>query len=248
MTLTLPPGMEINAPILPGFETILTAPALALRRQAAPRLRAAPRGAARRARRTRKAPRRRRAARLPARDARDPRRRLDGARPCPADLQDRRVEITGPVDRKMVINALNSGANVFMADFEDANTPTWDNKIAGPDQPARRDPAPHRSRSSPDGKGYALNDKTATLLVRPRGWHLRREARADRRRAASPAASSTSRSTSSTTRRSCSRAAAGRTSTCRRSRATSRRGCGTTSSSWRRTSSACRRARSRPRC
>jgi malate synthase len=92
--------------------------------------------------------------------------------PIPKDLLDRRVEITGPVDRKMVINALNCGANVYMADFEDASTPTWDNLIDGQinlvdavrraiafDDPASR-------------KHYELNPKTATLLVRPRGWHL----------------------------------------------------------------------------
>ena len=90
---------------------------------------------------------------------------------CPADLQDRRVEITGPTDRKMVINALNSGANVFMADFEDSNTPTWDNMIEG--QINLRDAVNRTIRyTSPEGKCYGLNARTATLLVRPRGWHL----------------------------------------------------------------------------
>ncbi len=91
--------------------------------------------------------------------------------PVPDDLQDRRVEITGPVDRKMVINALNSGAKVYMADFEDANTPTWDNNIQG--QINLRD-AVNRTVEfvSPEGKHYTLNDTIATLLVRPRGWHL----------------------------------------------------------------------------
>ncbi|MBI4126583.1 MAG: malate synthase A [Deltaproteobacteria bacterium] len=90
---------------------------------------------------------------------------------CPADLQDRRVEITGPVDRKMVINALNSGSKVFMADFEDANSPTWDNCVSG--QVNVRD-AIRRTISfeSPEGKKYTLNEKTAVLMVRPRGWHL----------------------------------------------------------------------------
>ena len=89
----------------------------------------------------------------------------------PADLQDRRVEITGPVERKMVINALNSGANVFMADFEDANAPTWSNNLDG--QVNLRD-AIRRTISfqSPEGKSYALAPKVATLLVRPRGWHM----------------------------------------------------------------------------
>jgi malate synthase len=90
--------------------------------------------------------------------------------PIPQDLQDRRVEITGPVDRKMIINALNCGASVFMADFEDANAPTWANNIEG--QLNLRD-AVRRSISFTAGaKQYALNDKTATLVVRPRGWHL----------------------------------------------------------------------------
>jgi len=91
--------------------------------------------------------------------------------PQPADLQDRRVEITGPTDRKMVINALNSGASVFMADFEDANCPTWSNMIEG--QINLRDAVARRiSFAGPDGKRYALNEKTATLMVRPRNWHL----------------------------------------------------------------------------
>lgn len=91
--------------------------------------------------------------------------------PIPADLQDRRVEITGPVERKMLINALNSGASVFMADFEDANSPTWENNIEG-----------HINLidaiegtitfTNPNGKKYELNEKVAVLMVRPRGWHL----------------------------------------------------------------------------
>jgi malate synthase len=90
--------------------------------------------------------------------------------PIPPDLRDRRVEITGPVDRKMIINALNSGASVFMADFEDANSPTWANCIEG--QLNLRD-AVRRTISFESGaKQYRLNEKTATLLVRPRGWHL----------------------------------------------------------------------------
>ena len=90
----------------------------------------------------------------------------------PADLQDRRVEITGPVDRKMVINALNSGANVFMADFEDSHAPTWDGTIQG--QINLRDAVngsitfEHPTKN----KTYRLNEEIATLLVRPRGWHL----------------------------------------------------------------------------
>jgi malate synthase len=89
----------------------------------------------------------------------------------PHDLLDRRVEITGPVDRKMIINALNSGASVFMADFEDSNSPTWQNNLEG--QFNLRDAVEGTiSYVSPEGKRYDLNSKVATLLVRPRGWHL----------------------------------------------------------------------------
>jgi malate synthase len=91
--------------------------------------------------------------------------------PVPADFQDRRVEITGPTDRKMVINALNSGANMFMADFEDSSTPTWANQLDG--QINMRDALARTIEfTSPEGKYYKLNDRPATLLVRPRGWHL----------------------------------------------------------------------------
>ncbi|MGE5609091.1 MAG: malate synthase A [Bacillota bacterium] len=91
--------------------------------------------------------------------------------PIPHDLRNRRVEITGPVDRKMVINALNSGADCYMADFEDANSPTWDNVVRG--QLNLRDAVRNTIRfDSPEGKVYTLNQKIATLLVRPRGWHL----------------------------------------------------------------------------
>jgi malate synthase len=91
--------------------------------------------------------------------------------PTPPDLEDRRVEITGPVDRKMMINAFNSGARVFMADFEDALSPTWDNVVRGQINlidAVRRE----LDFTSPEGKRYRLNDEIATLLVRPRGWHL----------------------------------------------------------------------------
>jgi malate synthase len=90
---------------------------------------------------------------------------------APDDLQDRRVEITGPVDRKMIINALNSGARVFMADFEDANAPLWENVVQGQAnvQAAVRRTITHEA---PDGRMYRLRDRVATLLVRPRGWHL----------------------------------------------------------------------------
>jgi malate synthase len=91
--------------------------------------------------------------------------------PYPDEVKDRRVEITGPVDRKMVINALNSGANVFMADFEDSNSPTWENNLNG--QINMRDAVRRTIDFTNDaGKHYSLADKTALLMVRPRGWHL----------------------------------------------------------------------------
>ncbi len=91
--------------------------------------------------------------------------------PAPMDLADRRVEITGPTDAKMIINALNSGATGYMADFEDSNAPTWENMVQG--QANLRD-AVRRTLTftSPDGREYRLDDTVATLLVRPRGWHL----------------------------------------------------------------------------
>jgi malate synthase len=90
--------------------------------------------------------------------------------PTPSDLQDRRVEITGPVDRKMMINALNSGAKVFMADLEDSLSPTWQNVING--QVNLRDAVNRTIAFNNNGKIYELNDEIATLMVRPRGWHL----------------------------------------------------------------------------
>ena len=90
--------------------------------------------------------------------------------PVPGELQDRRVEITGPVDRKMVINALNSGAKMFMADFEDSNSPTWANCIEG--QVNLSDALERTIQLDTAEKQYRLNEETATLLVRPRGWHL----------------------------------------------------------------------------
>jgi len=90
--------------------------------------------------------------------------------PVPPDLRDRRVEITGPTDRKMVINALNSGAGMFMADFEDANSPTWRNMVEG--QANLVDAIERTIELATPEKDYRLNDEVATLLVRPRGWHL----------------------------------------------------------------------------
>src|SRR5678815_2784254 len=90
--------------------------------------------------------------------------------PQPKDMLDRRVEITGPTDRKMVINALNSGASTFMADFEDANCPTWHNMIDG--QINLRDAVRRTISFQQGGKHYQLKDQTAVLIPRPRGWHL----------------------------------------------------------------------------
>ena len=144
------------------------------------------------------------------------------------------------------INALNSGARVFMADFEDANSPTWANCVEG--QANLIDAVERTISLETPEKTYRLNDETATLVVRPRGWHLRRAAPRGRRRArlgepvrlralGLPPRAAAAR-----------RAARARTSTCRSSRATSRRGSGRRSSGTRRTSSACRAARSARRC
>src|SRR5207248_3493623 len=90
--------------------------------------------------------------------------------PAPRDLWNRRVEITGPVERKMMINALNSGAQVFMADFEDASSPTWENCVLG--QQNLIDAIDRTISLETPGKSYRLGESPATLLVRPRGWHL----------------------------------------------------------------------------
>ena len=104
-------------------------------------------------------------------ETRDVRERDWTVAPIRPDLLDRRVEITGPVERKMMINAFNSGANVFMADFEDANAPTWENNVRG-QQNLRDAVAGTIAFTSPDGKRYTLAPSPATLIVRPRGWHL----------------------------------------------------------------------------
>ncbi len=163
-------GVEITAPVSPEFTEILTPDALAfvakLARLAEPRRQQL---LARRAERQRDFD----AGTLPdfLPETKHIREGDWSIAPIPADLQDRRVEITGPVDRKMVINALNSGAKMFMADFEDSHSPTWEATIEG--QINMRD-AVNRTITftSPEGKAYKLNDTTATLLVRPRGWHL----------------------------------------------------------------------------
>jgi malate synthase len=167
---TMPAGLEIRGPMQPGYETVLTPAALEFIADLTRRFGA-------------------RVAELLAARATLQKRLDDGVLPdflaetadvrkaqwrvtrVPDDLQDRRVEITGPTDRKMVINALNSGAKVFMADCEDSLTPTWDNVVQG--QINLRDAVKREiSFANPDGKQYRLNPQIATLLVRPRGWHL----------------------------------------------------------------------------
>ncbi len=167
--MNMPKGVEIRAPQKPGFDSILTSDALALvaklhrefngRRQEL---------LARRVERVK---------RLDAGEKPDflaeTRNIRDGSwkiAPIPKDLQCRRVEITGPVERKMIINALNSGADAYMTDFEDSNTPNWDNQITG--QINLIDAVRRRITLEQGGKTYKLNDKIATLVVRPRGWHL----------------------------------------------------------------------------
>jgi len=169
--LDLPQGMTIDGAIKPGFERVLTREALSFLADLQRRFNG------------------RREELLAARVERQ--KRLDAGEkpdflphtakiresdwtvaPLPKDILDRRVEITGPVDRKMIINALNCGANVFMADFEDASTPTWANMIEGQFNIAD---AVRRQIDYVDpqsGKAYKLNEKTAVLFIRPRGWHL----------------------------------------------------------------------------
>ncbi len=150
--------------------------------------------------------------------------------PIPADLQDRRVEITGPVDRKMVINALNSGAKVFMADFEDANSPTWANLIEG--QINLRDAIRRTiSFTSPEGKEYRLNEQVAVLFGAPTRLASAREARLAGWRASLRQPLRLRPLLPSTMPPNCWRAAPGHTSTCPRWRATWRRASGTMSSS-----------------
>lgn len=167
--MKLPASVEINAPISPGFEAILSAPALELvaqlHRAFEPR------------RQEILLARAERAKRLDAGERPDFLPHTAHIReghwriaPLPAALQCRRVEITGPVDAKMIINAFNSGADSYMSDFEDSNSPSWTNQIQGQInlyQAIRR-----TLTLESKGKVYRLNDKVATLQVRPRGWHL----------------------------------------------------------------------------
>jgi malate synthase len=168
-SLSLPAGMQINAPMLPGFETILTLPALELvaKLHRAFELRRQQLLAAR-VERTKRLDAGERPDFLP--ETKSIREGDWKVAPIPAALQCRRVEITGPVEAKMIINAFNSGADSYMTDFEDSNSPLWTNQIQGQinlGQAIRR-----TLTLESKGKVYKLNDKIATLQVRPRGWHL----------------------------------------------------------------------------
>jgi malate synthase len=169
MSLNLPAGVAINAPIEPGFETILTPEALALVAELHRTFDARRRELlAARVERTKRLDRGEKPDFLA--ETRQIREGDWKIAPIPEDLKCRRVEITGPVDRKMVINALNSGADSYMTDFEDSNTPNWQNQISG--QINLKDAIRRTIRMEQNGKTYQLNDKTAVLVVRPRGWHL----------------------------------------------------------------------------
>ncbi|PRH49912.1 malate synthase A [Burkholderia multivorans] len=167
--ITLPQGMAITGEIKPGYEAILTPDALelvaSLHRAFEPRRQALLQA---RVERTKRLDAGERPDFLPETKA-----IREGdwkVAPLPADLQCRRVEITGPVERKMIINALNSGADSYMTDFEDSNAPSWTNQIDG--QINLKDAVRRTISLEQNGKSYKLNDKIAALIVRPRGWHL----------------------------------------------------------------------------
>ena len=167
--LDLPAGVEVNGPIEAGFETILTHDALALvaKLHRAFEARRQERLAARRARHAAIA-----AGAIPdfLPETKSVREGNWTIAPLPQALHRRRVEITGPVERKMIINALNSGADSYMTDFEDSNAPNWYNQIQG--HINLKQAVRHTFSLEINGKLYKLNDKIATLQVRPRGWHL----------------------------------------------------------------------------
>jgi malate synthase len=169
MSLTLPAGVQINAPMHPRFDEILTPDALEflakLHRAFEPR------------RQQLLKARVERQARIDAGEMPDFLPETAHIRagdwkiaPLPKALECRRVEITGPVERKMIINALNSGADSYMTDFEDANSPNWFNQVQG--QVNLKDAIRRTIRLETGGKTYKLNDKIAVLQIRPRGWHL----------------------------------------------------------------------------
>ena len=164
------PGVELTRPAPAGCEAILTPPALRFVADLARRFESTRQELlARRAARLKELEEGRLPDFLP--ETRALRERDWTVAPIPGDLLERKVEITGPVDRKMVINALNSGASVFMADFEDAHSPTWENTISGHQNLVD---AVHGTIAftGPDNRRYAPNPRTAVLMVRPRGWHL----------------------------------------------------------------------------
>ncbi len=169
-TLTLfPVGMEITVPVAPEHAQILTPQALAFIAKLARRFEPERQSLlAKRVARQKEFDSGKLPDFLP--ETRSVRTSDWSVAPIPADLRDRRVEITGPVDRKMVINALNSGASTYMADFEDSNTPSWDNNLSG--QVNLRDSIRRTISFQQGEKAYRLNEKTAVLIVRPRGWHL----------------------------------------------------------------------------
>jgi malate synthase len=168
-TLSLPQGMQITAEIKPGFEAILTPDALelvaTLHRAFEPRRQQLLKA---RAERTKRLDAGERPDFLA--DTKHIRESDWKIAPLPKDLECRRVEITGPVERKMIINALNSGADSYMTDFEDSNAPSWDNQLIG--HINLKDAVRRTISLEQNGKSYRLNDKVATLIVRPRGWHL----------------------------------------------------------------------------
>ena len=169
MALQLPSGVQITAPVTPQFAAILTPDALAfvakLHRASDPRRQQL---LAARSARTQLLDAGKRPDFLP--ETKEIREGDWQIAPLPKALQCRRVEITGPVERKMIINALNSGADSYMTDFEDSNSPLWENQIQG--QISLFDAIRRRIDFEVGGKRYALKDKVATLAVRPRGWHL----------------------------------------------------------------------------
>ena len=226
MSLNLPAGVQITAPLQPGFDAILTHDALALvaklhrafetRRQELLKARVE------------------RQARIDAGEMPDFLPETKHIRegdwkiaPLPKALERRRTEITGPVEAKMIINAYNSGADSYMTDFEDSNSPKWENQIQGQInlyQAIRRE----LSFKNENGKEYKLNDQIATLQIRPRGWHLdEKHVLVDGQRVGGGIFDF----------------AVGFFHNAKEQRA-----CGTTSLSWRRITSACPKARSRPPC
>jgi malate synthase len=169
MSATYPPGIQINAPVTPEFAQILTPDALALVAKLHRQFEARRQDMlARRVQRQQELD----AGKLPdflpeTRHVRDGNWTIA---PLPKDLECRRVEITGPVERKMIINGFNSGADAYMTDFEDSNSPNWFNQIQG--QINVKEAIRRTISLDQGGKQYRLNEKVATLLVRPRGWHL----------------------------------------------------------------------------